>query len=85
MIDKATGNRLSTSKMRQTGAARLGVLYTRAPEHDKRIARGDDFAGDAWRDREAGVILWVAVGHDPNALHQAASGSESAYAVVSGD
>lgn len=68
MIDKATGKRLSTSEMRQACAASLGVLYTRAPEHDKRIARGDDFAGDAWRNRETATIRWVAVGHNPNAV-----------------
>jgi len=27
---------------------------------DKRISRGDDFAGDAW-------VRWVAVGHKPDA------------------
>lgn len=25
------------------------IGYVRAPKHDKRFARGDDYAGDAWR------------------------------------
>ena len=40
--------------------------YTREPDNDKRIGRGDDFAGDAWRDRESGEIKYVAVGQNPN-------------------
>ena len=35
------------------------VHYERRPELDKRIANGDDFAGDAY-------VRWVAVGHTPN-------------------
>lgn len=35
------------------------VCYERAPSLDKRISRGDDFAGDAW-------VRWVAVGHRPD-------------------
>ena len=42
------------------------VRYDRDPAHDRRIRRGDDFAGDAWRDRETDDIRYVAVGHDPN-------------------
>lgn len=41
------------------------MQYERAPEHDKRIRRGDDFAGDAWRDIKTGEIRWVAVGYTP--------------------
>lgn len=37
-------------------------IWKRAPEHDRRIRRGDDFAGDAWRNTETGEIRWVAVG-----------------------
>ena len=45
----------STAPLSETGAIR----YERRPELDKRIARGDDFAGDAW-------VRWTAVGHSPN-------------------
>jgi hypothetical protein len=37
-------------------------MWKRAPEHDKRIERGDDFAGDAYRNAETGELRWVAVG-----------------------
>ena len=40
--------------------------YERAPQFDKRFMWGDDFAGDAWRDRETGQIFWCVVGRDPN-------------------
>lgn len=36
------------------------VLYYRVPSLDKRIARGDDFAGDAW-------VRFTTVGHQPDA------------------
>lgn len=39
--------------------------FVRAPEHDRRVRRGDDFAGDAWRDRDTGEIKYVAVGVEP--------------------
>jgi hypothetical protein len=45
----------------QERAAIGTILYERAPALDKRIARGDDFAGDAW-------VRWVAVGHRPDPL-----------------
>lgn len=35
------------------------VLYYRVPSLDKRIAKGDDFAGDAW-------VRYTAVGHKPD-------------------
>jgi hypothetical protein len=41
------------------------IGYIRAPQHDKRFARGDDYAGDAWRNAETGEIKMVAVGHSP--------------------
>ena len=40
--------------------------YIRTPEHDRRIHRGDDFAGDAWEDIFTGKIRYVAVGYNPN-------------------
>jgi hypothetical protein len=40
--------------------------YERAPEHDKRFAWGDDYAGDAWRDKQTGAIRWTAVGVNIN-------------------
>lgn len=42
-----------------------GIDYIRDPRFDKRIARGDDYAGDAWRD-STGLLRWVAVGHVPH-------------------
>jgi hypothetical protein len=39
--------------------------WERAPEHDRRIARGDDFAADAWRNLRTGKIRLVAVGCRP--------------------
>ena len=48
------------------------LRYVRRPEHDKRIGRGDDFAGDAWEDTEQTIasgkmaIIYTVVGHDPN-------------------
>ena len=41
-------------------------IWERVPEQDRRIGRGDDHAGDAWRSRATGLVRWVAVGHDPN-------------------
>jgi hypothetical protein len=38
------------------------AVYERAPEHDRRFARGDDFAGDAWRRLCDGQLRWVVVG-----------------------
>lgn len=39
--------------------------WVRAPQHDRRISRGDDFAGDAWMDRQTGTIRYVVVGQSP--------------------
>lgn len=41
------------------------IGYIRVPGNDKRIARGDDYAGDAWRNVKTGEIVIVAVGHSP--------------------
>ncbi len=41
------------------------IGYFRTPMQDKRFARGDDYAGDAWRNVETGEIKIVAVGHSP--------------------
>lgn len=43
-----------------------GLRYIRQPDHDRRIARGDDFAGDAWLDTETGAIVYSVVGYDRN-------------------
>lgn len=40
--------------------------YIRSPEHDLRIARGDDYAGDAWYDGDLCRTVHVAVGRNPN-------------------
>lgn len=39
--------------------------WVRAPEHDKRFAHGDDYAGDAWRYAPTGEVKWTAVNHGP--------------------
>jgi hypothetical protein len=41
--------------------------FQRVPEQDRRIARGDDFAADAWLDAESGLIVYGAPGRDRNA------------------
>lgn len=47
----------------------MSKWWERAPEHDKRIARGDDYAGDAWRYKPTGEIKMVAVGREhPNTI-----------------
>lgn len=43
-----------------------GPRYIRKSEQDVRICRGDDYAGNAWLDTLTGLIVWVAVGYDPN-------------------
>jgi hypothetical protein len=40
--------------------------YERRTAHDKRLRRGDDYAGDAWFDTVEKRIKYVAVGTDPN-------------------
>ena len=52
-------------RFRETGTT-LEAPYYRQPKHDRRIARGDDFAGDAWKHVVTGKLIWVAVGHNPN-------------------
>ena len=41
---------------------RLPVVFERAPEHDRRIVNGDDFAGDAWRHCKTGLYRFTAPG-----------------------
>lgn len=55
------------------------MKYTRAPEHDRRIERGDDFAGDAWLNNETGDIEYGVVGHDRNRLDADESEREFAH------
>jgi hypothetical protein len=45
--------------------------FVRAPDCDKRLANGDDFAGDAWLDQKTRQIVYGAVGHDRNAAANA--------------
>jgi hypothetical protein len=47
--------------------SRESVRFVRAPDHDMRVAHGDDFAGDAWLDRKTRQIVYGTVGHDRNA------------------
>jgi hypothetical protein len=42
-----------------SGHTKGAVHYERCSQLDRRISRGDDFAGDAY-------VRWVAVGHVPN-------------------
>lgn len=42
------------------------LRFVRAPDCDKRIWAGDDFAGWAWLDQETRQIVYGAVGHDRN-------------------
>ena len=42
--------------------------YERKSEFDRRISRGDDFAGDAWLNKLTGDIEWGAVGRDRNLM-----------------
>lgn len=46
---------------------RQQAAFERVPEEDRRIGRGDDFAGDAWRNTKTGEIEWGTVGVDRNA------------------
>lgn len=48
------------------GKAEPRLRYERRPDNDLRIARGDDFAGDAWFDTKLGTLRYVAVGVNPN-------------------
>lgn len=41
-------------------------MYIRAPEHDRRIGRGDDYAADGWRHTDTGQVIRVVVGYNPN-------------------
>jgi hypothetical protein len=43
-----------------------GARYVRKPEADKRVSRGDDFAGDAWIDATTGETVYTVVGFDRN-------------------
>jgi|LNAQ01.1.fsa_nt_gb hypothetical protein len=49
------------------------AVFERAPEHDRRFARGDDFAGDAWRRLDDGHLRWVSVGRHLVERHQCAA------------
>ena len=44
--------------------------WKRMPEFDRRIAHGDDWAGDAWLNDKTGNIKLVAVGHEPPSLRE---------------
>ena len=56
----------STRATKKTSACN-STRFVRVPEQDRRIGRGDDFAGDAWLDRHTGQIVYGAVGVDRNA------------------
>lgn len=57
--------------------------YIRRPDYDRRMGRGDDFAGDAWEDITQTVqgdgwgavtIVYTVVGYDPNNKTKGKSG-----------
>lgn len=54
---------LVLTEARTAGGA---VRYVRKPEADRRISRGDDFAGDAWLDMHTGETVYTVVGFDRN-------------------
>jgi len=39
--------------------------YIRRPDHARRLAWGDDFAGDAWHNTITDQIVYCVVGHAP--------------------
>lgn len=43
----------------------MNKWWERVPEKDRRIERGDDYAGDAWRYIVTGEIKYTAVGYGP--------------------
>lgn len=43
------------------------VRFVRDLANDRRISRGDDFAGDAWVDQVTQQVVYGVVGHDMNA------------------
>lgn len=63
--------------------------YLRAPEHDRRIQQGDDFAGDAWRLRGTERIYYTVVGGDPNyapsVFHPSSPGLRADQAAAEGE
>lgn len=56
--------------------------FVRIPEQDRRIGRGNDFAGDAWLDRHTGQIVYGAVGVDRNATKPSITREIVSIAVV---
>ena len=40
--------------------------WHREPSSDRRIRRGDDFAGDAWRNGQTNELRFTAVGYRPD-------------------
>lgn len=45
---------------------KLASRFWRLKFLDRRIGRGDDFAGDCWMDLQTKERRYVAVGHNPN-------------------
>ena len=59
------------------------MRYARQPQNDRRFARGDDFAGDAWQDTQTGEVTYTVVGHDPNVKAYRRDRSDGAVVEVS--
>ncbi len=56
--------------------AKLNGEWERFPERDKRMHRGNDYAGDAWRNKSTGQIHWVSVNHVPSFAREKIGGEE---------
>lgn len=65
---RQAGNEWLMGKLDEIRAHVAGeaVRYVRKPEADRRISRGDDFAGDAWLDTQTGETVYTVVGFDRN-------------------
>jgi hypothetical protein len=60
------GQQCQSCGMRVRDGGRDRWCVRTGAERDRRIWRRDGFAGDAWRNRETGVLRQVSVGHDPS-------------------
>jgi hypothetical protein len=61
-----SASQYSTAATQDRNSTDRNDRFQRVSNHDRRIRRGDDFAGDTWRDRETGAITYVAVGQKPD-------------------
>jgi hypothetical protein len=65
-LEEARGVLLELDRYRaDLTAAAAAATWTRDPSRDRRIGRGDDWAGDAWRCGETGAVQFTVVGGGP--------------------